>query len=279
MKGDGSPVAMGRFVVDGVRLHSLWQVNQLPERAKEAVYRHLLPDEILTQYSIDPQSLRDSEGHRLVTVTCPAGSSAVEIDIRPRPGFPDPLLYIELADNRLGQIEVLLFVVNDPDAERFDTDRDWRGERTSFGTVRRNITEEIRAMESGLAPGQVRRGLRLTRTLIPLFESFVMGLGHDYYLMEPLAYHNALLFERQGCNYVQGLRKTRWIHVEFQPGGLLHERLDGSTPFRRSEAWRTVRGRSWAIHDGVLGEPWHGVKMYKRVSQHAGIDTFPGGLW
>ena len=268
-----------RFVIDGVRMHSLHQINAYPEPVKESIYRHLLPTEVLARYGIDPETLCDAEGHRLVTFTCPEGSGVVEIDVRPEVDFIDPLLYLELADTRLNQIEVLLFVVNDPTSKRFETDRDWRGERTKFGTFRRNIPEEIRAMQAGLAPGQVRRGLRLSRTLIPLFEDFVSRLGHDYYLMEPLAYHNAILFERLGCNYVQGKRRMQWIHTAFQPGGVLHEALDGSTPFRQPDAWRTVRGRSWAIHDGILGEPWHGIRMYKRVGQHAGVDTFPGGVY
>ena len=132
-------------------------------------------------------------------------------------------------------------------------------------------------MAAGLAPGQVRKGLRLSRTQLPIFERFVRRLGHDYYLLEPLAYHSAVIFERLGCNYVQGLRKMRWIDLAFQPGGLLRGALDDSTPFRCADAWRTVRGRSWAIHDGVLGERWHGVRMYKQVGKHAGLDTFPGG--
>jgi hypothetical protein len=265
--------------VDGVLLYSLCQVNALPESIKEGIYRHLLPTQILAQYGINPDTLCDAQGNRLVTFTCPEGSRLVEIDVRPEPDFPDPLLYLELADTRLNQIEILLFVVNDPASERFETDRDWRGERTKFGTRQRNIAEEIRAMEAGLAPGQVRSGLRLSRILSPLFEAFVSGLGHEYYLMEPLAYHNAILFERLGCNYVQGLRKMQWIDLNFQPGGLLHEALDGSTPFRAPDAWRSLRGRSWAIHDGILGEPWSSFKMYKRVGQHAGIDTFPGGAY
>ena len=266
-----------RFSIDGVRLYSLHQINELPTPQKEGFYRHLIPDTVLEQFGIDTETLCDAEGNRLVTINCPEGSSVVEIDIRPEAGFPDPLLYVELADTRLNQIEVMLFVVNDPNAERFETDRDWRGERTKFGTFRRNIPEEIRAMEAGLAPGQVRKGLGLSRTLVPLFEDFVQCLSHDYYLMEPLNYHTAILFERLGCNYVQGLRKMQWLNLAFQPDGLLYEKLDGSTPFRRPEAWRTVRGRSWAIHDGILGEPWHGIKMYKRVKHHAGVDTFPGG--
>jgi len=272
-----NPCEPPRFEIDGVRLYSLRQINELPEEQKEAVYRYLLPVQILERYGIDPETLRDAQGHRLVCFTCPEGTAVVEVDVRPEPGFPDPLLYLQMADTRLNQIEVLLLAVNDPDAERFETDRDWQGERTKFGTFKRNIPEEIRAMEAGLAPGQVRCGLRLSRTQIPLFEEFVARLGHDYYLMEPLAYHNAIIFERLGCNYVQGLRRMQWIHLGFQPGGLLHERLDGSTPFRRPDAWKTVRGRSWAIHDGILGEPWHGVKMYKRVGQQASVDTFPDG--
>jgi hypothetical protein len=265
------------FAVDGVRLYSICQVNSLPELVKESVYRYLLPLQVLTDYGIDPDSLCDIQGNRLVTFTCPEGSRLVEVDVRPESGFPDPLLYLELTDTRLNQIEVVLFLVNDPASERFETDRDWRGERTKFGTFRRNIPAEIRAMEAGLAPGQVRRGLRLGRSLIPIFERFVSRLGHDYYLMEPLTYHTAILFERLGCNYVQGRRKMQWIHLAFQPGAPLYEALDGSTPFRQPDAWRTIRGRSWAIHDGILGEPWHGIKMYKQVGKHASVDTFPGG--
>jgi hypothetical protein len=279
MRAADDPSHCERFSVDGVRLYSLRQINELPIPTKEGFYRRLLPGNVLEDYGIDPETLCNAQGNRLVTFTCPEGSAVVEIDIRPEASFPDPLLYVELSDTRLNQIEVMLFVVNDPNSERFETDRDWQGERTKFGTFRRNIPEEIRAMEAGLAPGQVRKGLRLSRTLVPLFEDFVSCLSHEYYLMEPLTYHTAILFERLGCNYVQGLRRMQWINLAFQPGGLLHERLDGSTPFRRPDAWCTVRGRSWAIHDGILGEPWHGIKMYKRVSHHAGVNTFPGGQY
>lgn len=266
-----------RFEFDGARLYSLHQVNLLPEPAKEQIYRTLLPVHLLETYGIDPETMADAAGHRLVTFTFPAGSSLVEIDVRPDPGFRDPLLYLELSDTRLNQIEVILFLVNDPTGERFDTDLDWEGHHTKFGTFRRNIPEEIRAMKAGLVPGQVRSGLRLTRPQIPLLERFFTRLGHDYYLMDPLGYHNAIILERLGCNYLQGLRRMQWIHEQFQPGGCLREKLDGSTPFRQPDAWRTVRGRSWAVHDGILGEPWSGIRMYKRVGHHGGVDTFPDG--
>ncbi|MGC9333577.1 MAG: hypothetical protein ACP5JJ_05470 [Anaerolineae bacterium] len=277
MTAEQDSSARERFEYNGIRLHSLHQINQLPTAVKEKFYCHLLPRDLLTAYGVDPDVMCNADGERLVTFACPEGSRIVEVDVRHEAGFADPLLYLELIDTRLNQIEVTLFVVNDPDSPRFETDRDWRGERTKFGTRERNIPEEIQAMEAGLAPGQVRRGLHQTRVLVPLFEDFVRCLGHDYYLMEPLAYHNAILFERLGCNYVQGLQRMQWIHSAFQPGGVLHQALDGSTPFRQPDAWRTVRGRSWAIHDGILGEPWHGIRMYKRIGHHAGVDTFPGG--
>ncbi|HSQ15589.1 MAG TPA: hypothetical protein VLQ94_04705, partial [Candidatus Binatia bacterium] len=65
----------------------------------------------------------------------------------------------------------------------------------------------------------------------------------------------------------------------FRSGGLLCGRLDGSTPFRRPSFGLTVRGRSWAIHDGILDEPWESPKMYKTVGENAGVDTFPGGKY
>ena len=134
-------------------------------------------------------------------------------------------------------------------------------------------------MEAGLAPAQGHRGLGATRRLTPILEQFVAALHHDAFYIQPLAYHNAILFERLGFAYMLGLGRMEWIHKEFGAVGLLHQRLDGSTPFRRPGAERSVRGRSWAIHDGILNEPYSGVKMYKRVGIHAGVVTFPNAAW
>jgi hypothetical protein len=69
------------------------------------------------------------------------------------------------------------------------------------------------------------------------------------------------------------------LHAGFLPGGTLHARLDGSTLFRQPEAWQTVTGRSWAIHDGISDVPFAGIQMYKRIGQDAGIETFPNASW
>ena len=134
-------------------------------------------------------------------------------------------------------------------------------------------------MQAGLAPGQICRGLRLFRTAVPLFDEFVTRMGHELFLIEPLFYHNAITFERYGFAYARGLQKMKESHRQFLPGGELHTRLDGSTPFRLPDAWQTVRGRSWAIHDGILGHVFTGIQMYKYVGRNSAVSTFPDAQW
>jgi hypothetical protein len=264
-------------ILQDVELFSIAQVNRLPREQMLQVYRHLVPLDILLRFEIDPQTFTDSEGRLLYE--CQPGTTSVELSLRHAWNAKDPVLYLQLADTPNNQIEVILFIVNDPDSERFDIDRLADDTPTYFGTLSRNIEEEIRAMNAGLAPGQVRSGLGLTRRLMPVLEQFVAGLHHDTFYIQPLAYHNAILFERLGFAYTLGLGRMEWIHREFAPGNLLFERLDGSTPFRRPGAESCVRGRSWAIHDGIMGEPYSNVKMYKRIDIHAGVVTFPHAAW
>jgi len=263
----------------GTQLFSISQINNLPDKQRWQVYRHLVPHEVLRRFGIDPETLSDSEGRPLFELDCSPGTLSVEISLRHTWKAQDPVMYLQMADTPSNQIEVLLFIINDPDSERFDTDRLPDGRPTYFGTLERNVGEEVRAMKAGLAPGQVRRGLGLTRRLTPTLERFVAGLNHDAVYIQPLAYHNAILFERLGFSYMLGLGRMEWIHKEFAPGRLLFKRLDGSTPFRSPGAASNVRSRSWAIHDGILGEPYSDVKMYKRVGVHAGVVTFPNATW
>jgi hypothetical protein len=86
------------------------------------------------------------------------------------------------------------------------------------------------------------------------------------------------MFEKRGFAYSKGHQLMDTIHKEFQPGGELHKALDGSTPFRQPDQWLTVRGRAWAIHDGilqVLDRKWDDLKMIKQVGRQAGVNTFP----
>lgn len=260
-----------------LNLYTIGQVNKLPPEQVQQIYRHLVPLDILMRFGIDPETVADAQGRELFE--CRPGISSVELSLRHVWDAQDPVLYVQLADTPNNQIEVTLFVLNNPYSERYDIDRLPDGTLTYFGTLARNIEAEIAAMEVGLAPAQVRRGLSATRRLVPILEQFVAALHHDAFYIQPLAYHNAILFERLGFAYAMGLGRMEWIHKEFRPGGLLTRRLDGSTPFRRPGAEQSVRGRSWAIHDGILHEPYGGIKMYKRAGIHAGIVTFPDSAW
>ena len=153
------------------------------------------------------------------------------------------------------------------------------GLSTVFGTQKRNIDAEIAAMTAGLAPGQVRRGLRLLRNAIQSFENFVTSLNHDIYFVEPLSYHNAVVFEKYGFSYQKGLKLMERIQSGFSPEGDLCNRLDGSGPFRMPEFSQSIRLRSWAIHDGILGEPFSEVTMYKYVGKSGTVDTCFNCSW
>jgi hypothetical protein len=269
-----------RFVApDSSVLNSLATINQLPDGVRDQIYQTLLVDEVLQRYAIDRQTLRNPRGETVVTFDASPNIGLVELRVWRQSSDRDPVMYMQLADTTNNQITILLFITNDPDKPRFPVDRDWGGEPTKFGTLSRNIEAEAAAMEAGLSPGQVRQGLRMARKMLPNFERFISRLGHDLFMMEPLAYHSAILFESFGFTYSQGRSRMEHIHQGFQPGGEYFQRLDGSTPFRKPGAEKTVRGRSWAIHDGILGEPYTDFHMYKHVGQHAGASTFPNYVW
>ena len=268
-----------RLTHDGIHLSSIRQINGLPESTKRALYCSLIPISLLAEPCVTALQQAERQTDLSIHIRCPENTCFVEIDVRHPDDPRDPVLYVQMADMANGQLEVLLVRVNDPRAPRFPIDRDWQGETTKLGTMARNIPAEIEAMHAGLAPGQVRRGLRLSRELIPVMERFTAGLGKDRFFIEPLAYHNAIVFERYGFAYLIGASKMEQIHRGFQPGGELHAQLDGATPFRQPGAERTVRGRSWAIHDGILREPWSDIRMHKRVGHNANVCTFPDAVY
>ncbi|MGB7877045.1 MAG: hypothetical protein WBL25_21895, partial [Anaerolineales bacterium] len=187
--------------------------------------------------------------------------------------------YLELADNAYNGIDLNFLIVNNPTSLRFRTDFDEEGKETLFGTVRRNLVEEEKAMRAGLAPGQIREGLRCSQIVFTHVETFLTMMAHHAFFLEPLTYVSAWIFEKRGFAYSKGHQLMDTIHREFQPGGELHKALDGSTPFRQPDQWGTVRGRAWAIHDGILeaiDRKWDDLKMIKQVGRHAGANTFPG---
>jgi hypothetical protein len=253
-------------------------INRLSEGEKREIYTRFIPKSLLTRFGLKPD-FYDEDGNDLIKLKAPKTNPIVEISVFHQHGFPDPVLYGQLQDTLNGQFHILLYVLNDPDSERFNVDRMPDGSSTNFGVYQRNLDAETRAMQAGLSPGQVRRGLRLLPKAIEAFEQFVTSRGHSMYFAEPLYYHNAIIFERYGFAYQVGRRKMLTINEGFAPGGHLIERLDGSTPFRQPAAAGSIRLRSWAIHDGILGEPFNNVTMYKHAGQMAGVSTCPGCQW
>jgi len=257
---------------------SIASVNQLPQPVKEALYTRFIPSSLLQQFHI-PEDFRDAQARSLLDLRCAAGAPDMVLALRRSASDLDPLLYVHLTDTINGQIHILLYVVNDPDSPRYDVDRMPDGSPTEFGTLRRNLPAEQAACLAGLAPGQVHRGLRSLKSSIEAFEEFVDSLGHTMYHVEPLYYHVAIVFERYGFNYQQGRNRMEEIEKGFCPGGLLVPMLDNSSPFRQASFATSIRGRSWAIHDGILGQPHVQTTMYKMVGHHAGVATCPSADW
>ena len=254
---------------------TIGSLNRLPDDEKRAIYARYIPKELVERFDLPELTGRKD----LLQFRFAPGSSDVEMRLYHQPGFPDPVLYAHMTDTLNGQIHVLLYILNDPDSPRFDVDRMPDGSPTRFGTLTRNLDAEKAALEYGLAPGQVRRGLRLLQPATTAFEDFITGLGHDMYFVEPLYYHNAVIFERYGFAYQVGRRRMEQIHAGFQEGGDLYRALDSTNPFRSSRAASGIRLRSWAIHDGILDETWDGIKLVKRIGVKADVHTAPEVGW
>ena len=250
-------------------------INKLPEHEKRSIYGRYIPKELIEKFNIaDPV-----QNQELLQFRFASGASDVEMMLYHQPGFPDPVLYAHLTDTMNGQIHVLLYILNDPESPRFNVDKMHDGSPTKFGILQRNLEAERAAMVAGLSPGQVRKGLRLLQPATVAFEEFITSLGHDMYFVEPLYYHNAVIFERYGFAYQMGRRQMESIQAGFQERGELRQKLDNSNPFRSHKAADSIRLRSWAIHDGILGESFTNVTMYKRVGKSANISTTPGCGW
>ncbi|NDJ55065.1 MAG: hypothetical protein GYB68_18500 [Chloroflexi bacterium] len=247
-------------------------INEMAPDLKRAIYCSLVPDAVFERFNASPD-----ETDRL-HINAPQDTGSVEVRLYNEPGDYDPVIYVHLVDTLNHQIELLLLVINDPTSPRYNTDVTMDGLPTYFGTRGRNLAEELRAIDAGLAPGQVRRGLRLSGQALPTLERFIKRLKHTMLIINPLTYNNAIVYERYGFAYIQGKRRMEWIDSVLRPGGDYFERFDG-TPFRPTKGWKSIRMRSWAIHDGILGEPFGEFRMYKRVGHHAGVDTFPDGVW
>ncbi len=259
----------------GRTLFTLREINSLGNGEKERIYRSIIPDRLFERFTISEETFLGPGGERAVRFVAPAGLGVARIHVRPDPLDRDDVFFLEIADTHYHQMELSLCVINDPSSPRFDVDEDEQGRYNFFSTQGRNIPEEIRAMEAGLYPNQTHHGLKMFGEFLSVFERFVDSLGMEFIIAEPLSYDNAIRYEKCGFDYISGKKLMLDINEGFRPGNVYERRLDGSTPFRRPGFEKTVRGRSWAIHDGILDVPWDGIRIYYQVGKMAGVDTFP----
>lgn len=259
----------------GHPLRSLKEINRLKQAEKELIYSCLLPQRLRDILGLADGTLCNRAGERTVQMIAPQGLSLMRIEARVKPDDRDVVFFLELSDTQFQQMELSFCIICDPGAPRFDVDVDEHGAINWFASHGRNITEELRAMKAGLFPNQTRRGLQMFSDFFPQLERFTDALGIAMIVAEPLSYDNAIRYEKYGFDYLRGKRLMREIDREFRPGGRYFLKMDGSSPFRIPGMERTVRGRSWAIQDGILDKPWDEVQIYRMIGVDAGINTFP----
>ncbi len=279
---DLGAISLSLLEHDATLPFTIRQLNNLPVAVKQRLYRGLLPPALLTRFGIDPIQWTGADKEPMVHLQAEPESGKVLITVRSSPAPENEYFALELADNSLNGIELNLIVLNDPMAPRFSIDRTADGQPTMFGTLRRNLEAEGQAKTAGLAPGQVRAGLGGSQLLFEHIDTFLAMLGHRAYFLEPLTYASAWVFERRGFAYVRGHKLMDDIHGGFQRGGALYACLDGSSPFRQQDQAARVRGRAWAIHDGILDaieQRWDKIRMVKQIGRRAGVETFPQAVY
>ncbi len=264
--------------------YSIARLNNLPREERNRIYLKLVPHAIFERFQIDQRTLLNPYGERVVTGIFPPDENFGCIEVRHRSGDKDCIFSCQVSLSAFMQsLHLDFIIINDPFSERFNIDVGQDGKDTFFGVLSRNIPEEIRAMKAGLAPGMVRRGLRLVGDFLVCLETFLDDLGLKTITINAFFYHNAIHWENYGFTYFRGRKVMEKIHQEFQGSGLLAQKMDNSTPFRQKGMEQTIRGRSWAIHDGVyreaFGEEWESPVMYKTLGKTFKENTFPGQIY
>ena len=255
---------------------NLSHINALPTPERDHCYLSVVPPLLCERFGLDPGAFTDPQGRPIAKVEARPGEPSIRLTIWHRDGAPDPVFFLRLAESRYGLLQISFIFLNDPHGPRFGVDLDDEGQVTEFGVHSRNRREEESAMRAGLAPGQIRPGLRMLGPTLDRIEALAERLGKAGLILEAFFYHNAVLYERHGFGYLAGQARMEEIHRGFSPGGRLEALLDGRTPFRRPGAGASTRGRSWAIHDGILPAPWWPPVMYRPIGARIDSSTAPG---
>ncbi|QDU71910.1 hypothetical protein [Mucisphaera calidilacus] len=253
---------------------SLQKLNHLDDDTKRSAYASILPHRVFDHLTrVDPDRFPTPEiNPETFYLDARPGSYEARLRVPAHRIDGDYALSLDLADAGGGQLEIGFMVINDLTARRYNTDTDVDGRMTLLGTAGRNRAEEIAALKAGLGPSQVRKGLGLFAELLPLLETLGKKLGYYGIVLEPLTYHNAVWYENHGFAYISGRKRMLEIDRAFAPGGTLYHALDGS-PFRQQRFARRPRGRSWAIHDGILSHLDNDERMHLEMVKVIGTTT------
>jgi hypothetical protein len=185
-----------KIVVDPGRLSGEWlaeapylpitlaQLNRLPDNVKIRIFRNLIPPSLLTKFDIDPITWIGTQGKSGVRIKAEPGTSVIWISVRTTPNESGEFFCLEIADNVYNGIDLNLILLNDPNGECFGIDHNQTGRPSPFGTLRRNLEEEERAKQSGIASGQKCASLRATCLVLENLDVFLATLGHRAYFLD-----------------------------------------------------------------------------------------------
>src|SRR5512139_263665 len=150
---------------------SIAKLNRLPKEERDQNYLTLVPRSIFERFEIDPKTLVNGYGERVVTGIFPPDENFACIEVKYRSADKDCIFSCQISlQTFMASLHLDFLILNDPFSERFNVDIDESGRDTLLGTRSRNIPEETKAMEAGLAPGMVRQGLRLLKEFVKSLE-------------------------------------------------------------------------------------------------------------
>src|SRR5574342_963933 len=163
---------------------SLQQINALPAPERDRCYLSLVPPGLCQRFGLDATACLDPAGRSMLRVEASGKPPSVQISLTHTPDALDPVFFLRLEETRYGNLQIRFIVLSDPTGPRFGVDLDDEGNMTGLGVRSRNPREEERAMRAGLAPGQVRPGIRMLGPALEQIETFAAHLGMTALVLE-----------------------------------------------------------------------------------------------
>ena len=237
------------------------------------------------RFGVDRTTGLNGAGHRLLRVFAPPEQSWARVELRASRDDRDPLVLVDVEMGPFGVSRAVLRPGRGPRLRRDSASTGTRTDRT------RSSARSTRNLHRG-APG--RCGRARARPGATAGSGCSAGCSTPWTSSAGCSGRSCSSSSRSSITRPSSTSGTaattcsagsswRPSSAEFRPGGRSGGALDGSTVFRQPGFDRTIRGRSWAIHDGILGAlggtAWGGVKMYRQVGRPASVSTFPDAAY